>query len=209
MPQVHELCRLSLQPFGHRGVVVGREVPGTFEQRGQALIGPRLFSGLGQHEEHLEVAQISRSEPGVETCDRGVGRQPTDEFGETRIAFELSRVDMGAPGNQGLALVGCELVRRRDDGVEDRVGDVAVAVGQELLEQGRNDVEHLAFGVGAFNRSGQGRIGAARVESDPRGVGHAIRGSIRRLVEVPEKGDCRHRVKLLLVRRPEGAFGSR
>ncbi len=120
-PQFYELRRLGAQPIGHRLVVIGAEISALGRKAVPVFVRPRLVAGLGEHEKHLEIAQVAGAEAGVEAAVRRDGPGASGELGETRVAFELPRVDVDAPREKRLSLGRAEIVGGCGDRVDDGV----------------------------------------------------------------------------------------
>ena len=91
-PEIDEFTRLRPKP-GHHGGVVGRRKPAApRHQPLEPFVPPRLLPRLGDHEEHLQVAQISRGRtpPRGGVCPRrprGGGRvRPVADIASAAVA---------------------------------------------------------------------------------------------------------------------------
>jgi len=192
-PEVDQLGGLHSHPLRHLLVVVGAEAAAAFVERHKTLVGPGLLTGVGKHEEHLQIAKVPGTVAAGETILRARVGFPGGELPEPRVAGELARVDVKCPRNEGLPLVVAELGRRGQHRLQNRVGDRSVGVCQKLLEKRGNDIDDLTGGGSGLDGAGEGRVGSARVHRCPRCVRNTIGGAVGGLVEVPEKGDCRHK----------------
>ena len=192
-PEVDQLGGLRSHPLRHLLVVVGAEAAAAFGERYETLVSPGLLTGMGKNKEYLQVAQIPGAVATGETILGTRAGFPAAELAEPRVAGELAWVDVKGPRDKGLPLVGGELGRWGQHRFQNRVGDRSVGVCQELLEKRGNDIDNLTCGTGGVDGTGKGRVGAARVNRCPRSVRNTISGAVGRLMEVPEKGDCRHK----------------
>jgi hypothetical protein len=85
-----QLRGLGPKPFSHMSVVVLAVAFAPFGQRHEARVGPRLLTGMGKHEEHLQIAQVTGAEAtGSTLFGSHIGFSPSELF-EPRVASELA-----------------------------------------------------------------------------------------------------------------------
>ena len=99
---------MSAQPLDHPLVVLVGKGVAAVEERKQPVVCPRLFAGLGEHDKHLQIAEVARTETVAEISSGMRAWTTLGKFAEPWIAGELAWIDVEAPGHEGLPLVVAE-----------------------------------------------------------------------------------------------------